>query len=119
MNQKTKDVFARVRSCLIRGALFIVPIWLCAFVVGIVYSLAEAWLGGITSYLVRLVVPSDWLTGMFANGHIPGLSLVTAFFVLYVIGAVASWKIGRQGLRMIDWLFLTIPGVKTVYAAAR
>lgn len=119
MNQKPQSVFAKMRSCLIRGALFLLPIWLCAFVIGIVYSLCEAWLGGLTSALVRLVVPSDWLTGMFANGHIPGLSLVTAFLLLYALGAIASWQIGRQGLRLVDWLFLAIPGVKTVYSAAR
>ncbi len=119
MNQKPSSVFARVRTCLIRGAMFLLPIWLCAFVIGIVYSLCEAWLGGLTSAMVRWVVPSDWLTGVFSNGHIPGLSIVTAFILLYVLGAVASWQIGRQGLRVVDWLFLSIPGVKTVYAAAR
>lgn len=116
---KPQTVFARVRGCLIRGALFLLPIWLCAFVVSIVYSLCEAWLGGLTSAIVRWLVPGDWLPGMFSNGHIPGLSMVTAFVLLYVLGAVASWKFGRQGLRVVDWLFLTIPGVKTVYAAAR
>lgn len=119
MTQPTKSVFARFRVALIRGALFILPIWLCVFVVGIVYNLCESWLGGLTAAVVSWLVPADWLPGFAANGHIPGLSMLVAFALLSVIGAVASWQIGRQGLRMFDLLFLAIPGVSTVYSAAR
>lgn len=119
MTQPNKSVFARIRAALIRGALFVLPIWLCIFVVGIVYNLCETYLGGLTAAIVSWLVPSDWLPGFAANGHVPGLSMVTAFLLLYVLGAVASWQIGRQGLRMFDLLFLAIPGVSTVYSAAR
>ena len=119
MNQSTKSVFSRIRAALIRGALFLLPIWLCAFVVGIAYNLCENWLGGLTAAIVNCLVPANWLPEFAANGHIPGLSMVTAFGLLYLIGAIASWHVGRQGLRMFDLLFLAIPGVSTVYSAAR
>jgi uncharacterized membrane protein len=103
-----------------RGALFVIPIWLTLFVVGILYGLCETWLGGATDQMVRWFVPAnvlEWLGA--ADGHIPGLSLLSAAFLLLGLGILASWHVGQRGLRLIDHLFLAIPGVKTIYSSAR
>jgi uncharacterized membrane protein len=108
-----------IRRCMIRGLLFIVPIWLTLVVIGFVYGLSEAWLGGLTDAIVRWVVPASWLTGPLAHGHVPGLSLLSMFVLLWGVGFIAAWPIGRQGLRLIDHVFLAIPGVRSLYSAVR
>lgn len=110
----------RVRTWLMRGALFVIPIWLTLFVVGIFYGLCETWLGGTTDQLVRWFVPTNvlhWLGSV--DGHIPGLSLLTALVLLAALGILASWHVGQRGLRLIDHVFLAIPGLKTIYSSAR
>jgi uncharacterized membrane protein len=114
------NVFKRLRKWLMRGALFVIPIWLTLFVVGILYSLCETWLGAATDQLVRWFVPSSLLSALnVADGHIPGLSLVTALALLAFLGMVGSWHVGARGLRLIDHVFLAIPGVRTIYKSTR
>ncbi|MBY0359878.1 MAG: DUF502 domain-containing protein [Candidatus Obscuribacterales bacterium] len=113
-----RSFFKSMRNFLIRGVLFIAPVWLCVFLVKLLYGVCENMLGGITAQFVRWFVPVDWL-GPFANGHIPGLSMLTAAVMLALIGFAGSWAIGKAGLRLIDFLFMSIPGLNTVYSAAR
>lgn len=114
-----KNILGHFKSLLIRGALFMAPIWLCIFLGDLIYRLCENSLGSVTSQIVRWILPSEWLAGVFANGHVPGLSLLTAAILFGIIGLVASWSPGQAGLRLIDYLFLAIPGLNMVYAAAR
>ena len=114
-----EDTFMTLRRCIIRGVLFVIPIWLTVTVVHFIYGLTETWLGAITDQIVRWLLPQSWLTGVFAGGHIPGLSLVTLVAVLAGLGFIAAWPVGRQGLRLIDYVFLAIPGVRTLYSAVR
>jgi len=108
-----------LRRWIMRGLLFVVPIWLTITLVAFLYSITETWLGALTDQIVRWILPSSWLTGVFANGHIPGLSLITLLVLLGFVGFVASWHIGQRGLRLIDLFFLSIPGVKVLYSAIR
>lgn len=118
--QESSLLFKRVRTWLLRGALFVLPIWLTLFVIGILYGLCETWLGGATEQLVRWFVPEAWLAWFgVPSGHIPGLSLVTALVLLATLGLIASWPVGARGLRLIDHLFLAIPGVKAIYSSTR
>jgi uncharacterized membrane protein len=118
--QKSWSLFKRFRESLLRGVLFIIPVWLTLFVVGLLYSLCETWLGAFTEQVVRWVLPTAWLEFFnIADGHIPGLSLVMALFLLAAVGMLASWHVGRQGLRLIDHVFLAIPGLGTIYSSAR
>lgn len=119
MTSTPDTIFARLRRSLVRGALFFIPIWLCWFVVGLLYQVCEGLLGGLTAQLVLWVVPQSWLPAAFAGGHIPGLSLLVAIVLLTLIGVAASVPCGRSGLRIIDLVFLRIPGVRTIYSAAR
>ena len=119
MKQDSSSVFTKLRNWILRGALFVMPIGLCAFLFGLVYHFSESWLGGITAELLRLILPSSWYAPWFPTAHIPGASLALALLLLALFGGIASWHIGRQGLRLIDHLFLSIPGVSTVYSSLR
>lgn len=118
MKNKT-TTFTKMQLCVLRGALFVLPIWLCAFVLGLAYQLTEQWLGALSARFVQLLLPASWYAAYFPTGQIPGLSLITAVLILGLIGAVASWHIGRQGLRIIDYLFLSIPGINSLYSSVR
>src|SRR5579883_826199 len=119
MKRNPDTIFSKLRLCMIRGALFLFPIWLSVFIVGLAYQMSENWLGGITRSIVHWVLPSSFYSSWFPDGHIPGLSLLTGLVLLAAIGAIASWHIGRQGLRVIDYLFLSIPGINGIYSSVR
>lgn len=118
--KKSSVAFKRVREYLLRGALFITPIWFTLFVVAILYGMCETWLGAVTDQVVVWLVPNALLNAFgIANGHIPGLSLLTALLLLGALGVLGSWHVGRRGLRLIDYVFLAIPGIGTIYSSAR
>jgi uncharacterized membrane protein len=119
MKRNTDTFLSKLRLWMIRGALFMLPIWLSVFIVGLAYQLSETWLGGITRSIVHWVLPTSVYAGWFPDGNIPGLSLLTGLLLLAFVGAVASWHIGRQGLRIIDYLFLSIPGISSIYSSVR
>lgn len=119
MRGNNPTVFSYLRGLLVRGVLFIAPVWLSIFLIDLVYKICESALGSLTAQVVSWLLPASWLTGSWAGGHIPGLSLVTALMLLGLLGFIASWKVGAAGLRLVDYLFLAIPGLSTVYSAAR
>ena len=43
--------------------------------------------------------------------------MLVAFLV--VLGVVASYRIGKEGLRLLDHLFIHIPGVNSIYRSIR
>ena len=102
-----------------RGALFVIPIWLSTFLLELCFNLSETWLGAATQSFVAAVLPKSLYEPWFPGAHIPGLSLFTALIVLGIVGAFASWHVGRQGLRLIDLLFLSIPGISSIYSSVR
>jgi uncharacterized membrane protein len=116
MMRKIMDV---LRASLMRGALFLAPIWLSIFLVGMGYNFIESSLGDISAQVVRWIVPARWLPASFADGNIPGLSLFAVFVVLALVGSIASWQFGRRGLKLFDRLFLSIPLVNSIYSSAR
>lgn len=115
---KFGQVMQQMRTFLWRGALFLLPIAVTIFIARFSFSLVDSYLGGATAALVRLIIP-HWLLGPFPDGHIPGLSMVLLVFVLIVLGAIASWKVGSQGLRIIDYVALKIPVIGPIYASTR
>ena len=104
---------------LFRGTLFCLPIAVTLFLLKFAFNLSEEWLGGIARDVARWLLPQSWLVWPFADGNIPGLSLVLLVVVLVMVGRIASWHFGREKLRLIDLLFLRIPGVRAVYSAVR
>lgn len=111
--------FNKVKLALTRGVLFIMPVWLTAVLVGFVYQISETWLSQAGTQIVLWLLPASWYMHWFPDGHIPGVSLLLAFTLLLATGAVASCPIGKKGLRVIDWFFLSIPGLRSVYASLR
>jgi uncharacterized membrane protein len=109
---------SRFSTYLMRGVLFLLPVIVTVLIASFVYHQGESWLGEATAYFVRLLIPVSWL-GPFKDGHIPGLSLLMLLSVIMGLGWMASMKVGRRGLRLIDLVFLSIPFIRAIYSATR
>jgi uncharacterized membrane protein len=119
MNAQPKGVLRVFRNFIVRGIVFALPIAVTIFVVNFALTMVDSWMGGPTAAIIRWVVPAKWLTGAFADGHIPGMSMILLLLILAILGAIASWKVGSQGLRLLDVIMLRIPGVGGIYASTR
>jgi uncharacterized membrane protein len=47
------------------------------------------------------------------------LSVLFALVLFSAIGLTASWHFGRQGLKLFDGVFLSLPILRSIYSAAR
>ena len=47
------------------------------------------------------------------------LSVFLLCFIFMAVGALASFRIGKQGLRLVDHVFIHIPGVNAIYRSVR
>jgi uncharacterized membrane protein len=115
---KEKGVMGVLRTTLIRGALFLLPIGVTVFVISYALSIVDQYLGGPAAALIRWLAP-DWLMHMFPDGHIPGVSMVLLILVMLLFGAIASWPVGHQGLRLVDVVLLRIPFIGGIFSSVR
>jgi uncharacterized membrane protein len=115
---KTKGVMGVMRTFVVRGAIFLLPIAVCVFIAKYAVGLVDDYLGDATAALVRWFVPQSWL-GAFPEGHVPGMSLVLLLLIMLVLGALASFRIGSRGLRLIDLVILRIPLIGGIYGSTR
>jgi uncharacterized membrane protein len=103
-----------------RGLLFMVPIAVTLWLVGFALNLADSWLGSALRAIAHgFFADSSWEgTGWFSL-VISVASILAVCGLLVLVGKVASYRVGKEGLRLVDHLFIHIPGVNAVYRAAR
>lgn len=115
---KPSGLWGYLRSCIMRGALFLLPIAVTAIIVHFALGFVEDYLGGPTAALVRAIVPARVL-GPFQDGHVPGLSMALLLLVMFGLGAIASWRFGHRGLRVVDVIAPRIPFIGGIYTSTR
>lgn len=119
---KDGEKAATLRTYFMRGLSFIIPIAVTIWFVRFAVDLAENWLGGGVRSIGQLLLPSFLFSGEYPRllEVITGLlSVVSLCVILLGLGVVASFRIGNRGLRLVDHVFIYIPGVNSVYRSVR
>lgn len=113
------NLTAKTKTSIIRGALFLVPLWLSLMVLGFCCRLIENEFIGMSASLVRWCVPADYLPDAFADGRIPGAGLLLGIVLLFGFGCLSSFARGRQLLAGIDAVLSRVPLLRCIYAPSR
>lgn len=102
--------FARhVRARLVSGFLLLVPIGLSIMVIQFLFNIL-----GVFFKPAAALVPRD--APLELRRWMPQLLFV---LLIYLAGLAVNLVIGKKILKLIDGLFLRIPGIKIVYAASK
>lgn len=115
----TSNLSAKIRASIIRGVLFLAPLWLSLMVLGFCCNLIENGFGAIGAKIVLWCVPADYLPAAFADGKIPGFGLLLGIVLLFGFGCLGAFARGRQLLGGIDALFSRIPLLRCIYTPSR
>lgn len=107
-----RSLIKKYGSWFVRGVLIEAPVIATFAVVGFFISQSDKWLGPYVSYVVRTIVPANYLTGPLENGFIPGFPLVLWVVITILIGRFAMG-------RYFDMFFLAIPGINIIYGFVR
>lgn len=116
MSSKSKET---ARTYFMRGLFFMVPIAVTLWLVRFALELADSWLGTAIRTVLHPIVPASWEAGSWFGFLISVVSILTLCGILVFLGKVATYRVGKEGLRLVDHLFIHIPGVNAVYRAAR
>jgi uncharacterized membrane protein len=107
----TKPLLRHLRTKTFAGILVILPIGITFLVLRFVFNLLDSILGPLMPH-----IPVYLFYRIF---NIPGLGVVAFFFLLYVVGVVATNVLGRQIVHWTDRLMTNIPVVKNIYRSSK
>lgn len=117
-----KDQEPKLRAYFMRGLFFLFPIAVTIWLLRFVLDLADGWLGGGIRLVAHWLLPATWFTGEYAGWMEATYGLLSVFllcFIFMAVGVIASFRIGKQGLRLVDHVFIHIPGVNAIYRSVR
>jgi len=100
-----KRVFRHLRIFIFRGILAVIPLGLTFFAIRLLYFTVDR----------RVAELVERRLGF----EIPGLGILLAILLLYLIGVVASNWVGREFFKGLEMLSGRIPLIKTVYHVGR
>ena len=119
MDSKVKQRFGGFTKLVIRGGIFLgapaLTIWLLDYLA----KFADGFVGSAVRTIARFFLTDATFQSPVTEFFFPYLSLILLVLVLAVFGVVASYPIGKRGLRLIDQLVLLIPGVNRIYEFVR
>ena len=107
----TKHIFRHLRTKIFAGILVILPIGITFLVLRFVFNLLDNILGPL--------MPNIPIYLFHRLYELPGLGFFAFFFLLYLIGVVATNVLGRQIVHWTDRLMTNIPVVRNVYRSSK
>lgn len=107
------NIIKPVSERIIKGFLYLLPIWLSVaivvFVLSKIGSLTKPILSHLFSYFDIKIAPT--FLSIFA--------FLISLLIIYLIGIIGSLYIGKLFLSYLDGLFLRIPFVKSIYSGTK
>lgn len=119
MDSKVKQRFGGFTKLVIRGGIFLGAPALTVWLLNYLAKFADGFVGSAVRTVGRYFLTDATMQSPVTEFFVPYLSLVVLVLILAGFGVVASYPIGKRGLRLIDQLVLLIPGVNRIYEFVR
>jgi len=107
----TKKILKHLRTKIFAGILVILPLGITFLVLKFVFNSLDSILGPL--------IPEINVSLFDRVYHLPGVGLISFFFLLYLIGLITTNVLGRKLISWGDRLFATIPIVKNIYTSSK
>lgn len=102
---------------LFRGVVFLAAPAVTLWAVQYAANFADkfAFIGQFVRFVADLLLPDFLYNSPFVQMLFPYLSLALAASIAAWLGILASYRIGKEGLRVIDYIFFAIPGIRFIF----
>jgi uncharacterized membrane protein len=107
----TKKILKHLRAKSFAGILVILPLGITFLVLKFVFNSLDSILGPL--------IPEINVSLFHRIYHLPGVGLISFFFLLYLTGLITTNVLGRKLISWGDRLFATIPVVKNIYTSSK
>jgi len=103
--EKKKNILSRIRNYFITGVVVLIPIGFTVYLTIFLVSIS-------TKILPKEINPNHYLPY-----NIPGVEILTALFLITVIGWLSLSFLGRKFLNLFNYVLKKIPVLRVFYAA--
>ncbi len=107
----TKKILKHLRAKIFAGILVILPLGITFLVLKFVFNTLDSILGPL--------IPDINVSLFHRVYHLPGVGIISFFFLLYLIGLITTNVLGRKLIGWGDRLFTVIPVVKNIYTSSK
>jgi len=107
----TKKILKHLRAKIFAGILVILPLGITFFVLKFVFNTLDN--------ILDPLIPDINIALFHRVFHLPGVGIISFFFLLYLIGLITTNVLGRKLISWGDRLFTTIPVVKNIYLSSK
>jgi uncharacterized membrane protein len=114
-------ILAHVRKVLVTGLLTAIPLFITIYIISIFYGFATKYTHGVADWIVaRLFGTSESAFVNFARSATSGsLAIAIAIFIVYILGLLGTFFIGRQILAQIEHFIGNLPLIKGIYGTTK
>ncbi len=107
----TKKFLKHLRTKIFAGILVVLPLGITFLVLKFVFNTLDG--------ILDPLIPNINISLFHRVYHLPGIGLISFFFLLYLIGLITTNVLGRELINWGDRLFTTIPVVKNIYTSSK
>jgi len=107
----TKHFLRHLRAKIFAGILVVLPLGITFLVLKFVFNTLDG--------ILDPLVPDINVSLFHRVFHLPGVGIISFFFLLYLIGLVTTNVLGRKLVHWGDRLFTNIPVVKNIYLSSK
>ncbi len=117
------SVLRHLRSILLTGLLTAIPLFITLWVLSILYSLVTKYTEAPATWVVvHLMAP--WLSPYISIANektfmIPFLAILISLAIVYVLGLLGTFFIGRQILARVEGFIENLPLIKGIYGTTK
>ncbi len=107
----TKKFLKHLRTKVFAGILVVLPLGITFLVLKFVFNTLDS--------ILDPLIPNINIFLFHRVFHLPGIGIISFFFLLYLIGLITTNVLGRELISWGDRLFTTIPVVKNIYTSSK
>jgi len=107
----TKKFFKHLRTKIFAGILVVLPLGITFLVLKFVFNTLDS--------ILDPLIPNINVSLFHRVFQLPGIGIISFFFLLYLIGLITTNVLGRELISWGDRLFKTIPVVKNIYTSSK
>ena len=107
----TKKFLKHLRTKVFAGILVVLPLGITFLVLKFVFNTLDS--------ILDPLIPNINISLFHRVFHLPGIGIISFFFLLYLIGLITTNVLGRELISWGDRLFTTIPVVKNIYTSSK
>ena len=103
--EKKRSIFARIRNYFIAGVVVLIPIGITVYLTLFFVSISSK------------ILPKEINPNHYLPYDIPGVEIITALFLITVIGWLSLSFLGKRLLSLFNNILQRIPILRTIYSA--